>query len=105
MPLELTMNNFNETVNQNDHPVLVDFWAVWCGPCRMVAPSMDRLASEYAGKAVIAKVNVDEQRTLAERYGVMSIPTVFVFKGGQVVERVIGARPYEALAAILDKHI
>ena len=55
MPLELTMNNFNETVNQNDHPVLVDFWAVWCGPCRMVAPSMDRLASEYAGKAVIAK--------------------------------------------------
>jgi thioredoxin 1 len=103
MALTVTVANFDELVMKSDKPVLLDFWAVWCGPCRMVAPTVEKLASAYEGKAVIGKVNVDEELALAEKFKVMSIPTLFVLKGGQVVDRVIGARPYEDLAAMLDK--
>ncbi|NLC83937.1 MAG: thioredoxin [Ruminococcaceae bacterium] len=105
MALTITNDNFQKEVMQSEKPVLLDFWAVWCGPCRMVAPSIDRLSEEYADKAVIGKVNVDEESALAEQFKVMSIPTIYVLKGGQVVERLIGARPYAELAAALDKHV
>jgi thioredoxin 1 len=105
MAMTITNDNFQKEVMNSDKPVLLDFWAVWCGPCRMVAPSVDRLTDEYAGRAVIGKVNVDEESALAEQFKVMSIPTIYVIKGGQVVERMIGARPYAELAAALDKHL
>lgn len=105
MAMTITNDNFQKEVLNSEKPVLLDFWAVWCGPCRMVAPSVDRLVEEYAGRAVIGKVNVDEESALAEQFKVMSIPTIYVIKGGQVVERMIGARPYAELAAALDKHL
>ena len=103
MALTVTSANFDELVMRSDKPVLLDFWAVWCGPCRMVGPTVEKLASAYEGKAVVGKINVDEEMALAEKFKVMSIPTLFVMKDGQVVDRVIGARPYEDLAAMLDK--
>ena len=103
MALTVTSANFDEIVMRSDKPVLLDFWAVWCGPCRMVGPTVEKLASAYEGKAVVGKINVDEEMALAEKFKVMSIPTLFVMKDGQVVDRVIGARPYEDLAAMLDK--
>jgi thioredoxin 1 len=103
MALTVTSANFDELVMRSDKPVLLDFWAVWCGPCRMVGPTVEKLASAYEGKAVVGKINVDEEMALAEKFKVMSIPTLFVMKGGQVVDRVIGARPYEDLAAMIDK--
>lgn len=103
MAVTVTAANFDEVVLKSDKPVLLDFWAVWCGPCRMVSPTVEKLAAAYEGKAVVGKINVDEEMALAERFKVMSIPTLYVLKGGQVVDRVIGARPYEDLAAMLDK--
>jgi len=105
MVLTITSDNFQKEVLNSDKPVLLDFWAVWCGPCRMVAPTVDKLSEAYAGRAVIGKVNVDEETALAEQFKVMSIPTIYVLKGGQVAERLIGARPYAELAAVLDKHL
>ncbi len=105
MAKTIKSDNFDQLVMQSDKPVLLDFWAVWCGPCRMVAPTIDKLAQDYADRAVIGKVNVDEETDLAEQFRVMSIPTIYVLKGGQVVERLIGARPYTELAAVLDKHL
>jgi thioredoxin 1 len=105
MALTITADNFDELVMNSDKPVLLDFWAVWCGPCRMVAPTIDRLSDEYEGKAVIGKVNVDEESELAEKFKVMSIPTLYILKGGQVVERMIGARPHQELSAALEKHM
>lgn len=84
---------------------LVDFWADWCGPCRMLAPLVDQLAGEYAGKVLVGKVNVDEEPELARRFGVMSIPTVVVLKNGQEVDRLVGVRPAPAFKAALDKHL
>lgn len=95
-PLTLTDTNFQQTINQS-LPVLVDFWAPWCGPCRMVAPSVEKLAQEYAGRAVVGKLNVDENQTTAQRYRVMSIPTLIIFKNGQPVDQIVGAQPYAAL--------
>jgi thioredoxin 1 len=105
MALTIKSENFDELVLKSDKPVLLDFWAVWCGPCRMVAPTIDKLAEDYEGKAVVGKINVDEESSLAEQFKVMSIPTLYVLKGGKVVERLVGARPYAELSAALDKYI
>lgn len=105
MVLTVTNDNFQKEVLNSDKPVLLDFWAVWCGPCRMVAPTIEKLAQAYDGRAVIGKVNVDEESALAEQFKVMSIPTIYILKSGQVAERLIGARPYAELAAALEKHL
>ena len=88
-----------------DQPVLVDFWATWCGPCRMIAPVIDEVAAEFEGKAVVGKVNVDEEMDLAQRFHVMSIPTLIVLKGGKVVEQAVGARGRADVAAMISRHL
>jgi thioredoxin 1 len=95
--------NFEELVVKSDVPVLVDFWAPWCGPCRMVGPVLDEVAKEYAGKAKVVKVNVDEETAVAGAMSIRSIPTVALFKGGEVVDVLVGARPKAAFTAALDK--
>ncbi len=105
MTLTLTKTNFKEEVLENEQPVLVDFWASWCGPCRMVGPIVEALADDFDGRAGVGKVNVDEEDDLARQYSIMSIPTLVIFKGGEVVERVVGARSQGELAALLEKHI
>ncbi len=105
MALEITVDNFEQEVLASDQPVMVDFWAAWCGPCRMVSPVVDKIGENYAGKAKVGKINVDEQGALAERFRVLSIPTIYIFKNGEIVEKMVGARPYEELAGALDKHL
>lgn len=105
MALTIKSDNFDELVMNSDKPVLLDFWAVWCGPCRMVAPTVDKLAEAFKGRAVVGKINVDEESALAEQFKVMSIPTLYILKGGKVVEKLVGARPYDELAAALEKYI
>ncbi|SCJ14243.1 Thioredoxin [uncultured Clostridium sp.] len=100
----LTKDNFATEVEQAQGPVLVDFWATWCGPCRMIGPVVEQIAESNAGKLKVGKVNVDEQPELAARFGVMSIPTLILFKGGQQVEQVIGANP-GALGAMVQNNI
>ena len=101
MEINLTASAFEAEVLKSDMPVLVDFWAPWCGPCRMLAPAVAQLAEEYEGKAKVCKVNVDEEPELARRFGIVSIPTVLVFKNGQLAETVVGLRPKAELEALL----
>lgn len=97
MPVELTDQNFEDQVLNSDKPVLVDFWAEWCGPCLQMAPMIDELASDYDGKAVIGKLDVDSNPQTASKYGIRNIPTLLVFKNGEVVDKQVGAAPKKAL--------
>jgi thioredoxin 1 len=103
-PLVLSDATFDHLVATSARPVLVDFWAPWCGPCRIVAPTVEQLAREFAGRAVVGKLNIDENPRTAQRYGIMSIPALLIFKGGQVVERLVGAQPAPVLRQALAKH-
>ena len=102
--LELTDSTFAETI-QSDEPVLVDFWAEWCGPCKMIGPVVEEIAGEYEGKAVIAKMDVDVNAETPAKFGIRSIPTLLVFKNGEVVDKVVGAVPKAALTEKLDAQL
>jgi len=104
-PFEVNDGSFENSVLQADIPTVVDFWAVWCGPCKMIAPILDDIASEYEGKLQVAKLDVDHNGESAMKYGVMSIPTLILFKAGQPVERIVGFMPKEKLLARIKPHL
>ena len=95
--VEITDDNFEDTVLNSDTPIVVDFWAEWCGPCKMIAPSLEQLADEYAGTFKVGKLNVDDNRETAMKYGIRSIPTLLVIKKGDVAEQIVGAHPKDTL--------
>ena len=102
---QATDSNFQADVLGSDKPVLVDFWAEWCGPCRMIAPSVEAIAEEYKEKAGVYKMNVDENMNVPQQYGIRGIPTLILFKGGQEQERIVGAVTREAIAKVIDKYV
>ncbi len=103
--LHLNDGNFDEEIKKRRGPVLVDFWAAWCGPCKAIAPTLEELAGEMAGRAVIAKVDVDESGDTSNRFGIRSIPTLMVFKDGRVVDQMIGAAPKDQIRRLIEKHL
>ena len=103
--LTLNDDNFDEQVAKLDGPILVDFWASWCGPCKTVEPALDELAEEMSGQAHVAKINVDENGNLVNRFGIRSIPTLLVFKDGKVVDQMIGAAPKQQIRRMVDKYL
>jgi thioredoxin 1 len=102
---EVTDGNFEESVLKSEQPVLVDFWAEWCGPCRMIAPTVEALAADYDGRVTVGKMNVDDNPATPGQYGVRSIPTLLLFKGGEVVESVVGLADKARLQAVIDPHL
>jgi len=102
MAIEITDANFEELVMKSDKPVMIDFWAVWCGPCRMVGPIVEEMATEYEGKALIGKVDVDSNPNIAMKYGIRNIPTVIFVKGGEVVDKQVGAAPKQSFVTKLE---
>lgn len=103
--VELTDETFAKDIASCEQPILVDFWAPWCPPCRMVAPVLEALAADYAGKVKIAKLNVDDNPRTAGAFGVASIPTMILFKGGEVVDMIVGAQPRASIEGVLKKHL
>jgi thioredoxin 1 len=103
--VHLNDDNFDEEIKKIGQPVLVDFWAAWCQPCKAIAPTLTQLASDMAGRAVIAKVNVDESGDLSNRFGIRSVPTLMVFKEGRVVDQMVGAAPKEQIRRLIEKHL
>ena len=103
--LEATDANFQAEILDSGKVALVDFWAAWCGPCKVLAPTIEQLASDYDGKAVIAKVDVDDNPATAAKYGIRSIPSLLIFKNGQVIDQMVGALPKNEIAKKLDKHL
>ncbi len=104
-PVAVSDTSFEQEVLQSDKPVLVDFWAEWCGPCRLIGPIVDELATEYEGRAKFTKVNVDDNPDISMKFNIRSIPTLLIFKGGEVVDQVIGAVPKSQLTRKLDAHV
>ena len=104
MALHFNSETFEQEI-AGDKPVLVDFWATWCGPCRMIAPVIEEVAAEFEGRAIVGKVDVDEEMSLAQRFHVMSIPTLIVLKNGKVVEQAVGARGKADVAAMINRHL
>ena len=105
MAIEITDANFEELVLKSDKPVLIDFWAEWCGPCRMVGPVVEELSKEYEGKAIVGKVNVDNNSAISAQFGIRNIPTLLFFKNGQVVDKQVGVVAKNVLAGKLDAHV
>ena len=105
MALEITDANFEEVVLKSDKPVLVDFWAAWCGPCRMLAPIVEELSDEFEGKAVVGKVDVDTQTKFAGQFGIRNIPTVLIFKDGEMVQRQVGVAPKTTYVNLINENL
>jgi len=103
--ITLSASTFDETLNSASTPILVDFWAEWCGPCKLIAPILDEIASEQEGRLTVAKLNVDEAPDVARRFGVMSIPTMILFDGGEPAKRMVGAKPKDALLGELAEYL
>ena len=101
----VTDGNFEKTVLQGGKPALVDFWAPWCGPCRIIGPIVEELAPSYQGRAIIAKMNVDDNPMVAQKYGITSIPTLMMFKDGKLVDRIVGAMPKSELQKFIDRNL